>query len=191
MTWKDPATGKEHNFYHTKDFEGDLTTWTASHCKHPKTELRWWLDASKRRALRHQCRLCGAPVGPARPQAEALPSTPNFDTEKHVRYEQARQDAYNAIFRKHVAIQEQEETDFRREHAKYLLSDTWKAKRAKVLERAKGICEGCLERPATQVHHITYDHWQDELLFELVAICRDCHVKAHANDKDGAVEGDD
>jgi hypothetical protein len=29
------------------------------------------------------------------------------------------------------------------------------------------------------VHHLNYDHWKDELLFELVALCFDCHRKVH------------
>lgn len=191
MTWKDPATGKEYGLYHTKEFERDLTEWTDSHCKHPETALRWSLDASKRRALRYQCLLCGALVGPAKRQSEAPPNTQNADPDHNRRYEQGRRDALDAIYRKHAVMQEQEETDFRGQHAKYLQSEAWKTKRAKVLERAKGICEGCLEQRATQVHHLTYEHWQDELLFELVAICRDCHVRAHAKDKDWTGESDD
>jgi 5-methylcytosine-specific restriction endonuclease McrA len=111
--------------------------------------------------------------------------------DKQARFDKARRDAYDAIYRKHAAIQQQEEIDFRAEHAKYLQTDAWKAKRAKVLERAKGICEGCLERPATQVHHVTYEHWKDELLFELVAVCRSCHLKAHVKDESPTAEGDD
>jgi 5-methylcytosine-specific restriction endonuclease McrA len=62
---------------------------------------------------------------------------------------------------------------------KYLQSDDWKAKRGKVLERCDGLCEGCREAPATQVHHLTYNHVGDELLYELVGICDACHERVH------------
>lgn len=41
------------------------------------------------------------------------------------------------------------------------------------------MCEGCLERPATQVHHLHYQRVFDECLFDLVAICDRCHAKCH------------
>lgn len=68
--------------------------------------------------------------------------------------------------------------EWRRQHAEYLLTPRWKHKCDLVKKRAGGLCEGCLEAPATEVHHLTYKHWRDELLFELVALCRDCHERA-------------
>jgi hypothetical protein len=62
---------------------------------------------------------------------------------------------------------------------KYLLTDKWKEIRLKVLERDKYICQGCLVNKATQVHHLTYENVTDELLFQLVSICKPCHEKAH------------
>lgn len=66
----------------------------------------------------------------------------------------------------------------------YLLSEEWKIKRQKVINRCNNICEGCGEKKVTQVHHITYDHIGNELLFELVGLCDDCHSIAH----DGEIE---
>src|SRR5690606_1665469 len=50
------------------------------------------------------------------------------------------------------------------------------------MERAGWICEGCRTRPAEQVHHLTYSHVFDELLFQLVALCEPCHNKAHGHE---------
>ena len=70
----------------------------------------------------------------------------------------------------------------------YLLTPTWRGKRARVLERANGRCEGCGERRATQVHHERYpqgcwpgsDEWiAQEKLFDLIAICAGCHTDVH------------
>lgn len=61
----------------------------------------------------------------------------------------------------------------------YLFSKQWEAKRGLVLKRVNNICEGCGVRVATQVHHCTYAHVGNELLFELVAICSICHDRIH------------
>lgn len=65
------------------------------------------------------------------------------------------------------------------DHDQYLRSPKWKEKRRLVLDRCGGVCEGCRSAGATQVHHLSYENWQDELLWELVAVCDACHHKAH------------
>jgi hypothetical protein len=64
-----------------------------------------------------------------------------------------------------------------RKYESYLQSPQWKRKRAAVLQRAAGRCEACYERKATEVHHSTYQHVFDEPLFDLHAICRECHER--------------
>ena len=73
-------------------------------------------------------------------------------------------------------------------YSAYLLTPVWWAKRAHVLRRAAGRCEGCGDERATQVHHRRYPQgvlpgspeWiAQEKLFNLVAICRDCHEHVH------------
>lgn len=65
-------------------------------------------------------------------------------------------------------------------YEQYLRTPQWLSRRAKVMERANGICEGCMVERATQVHHVTYEHVGDEFLWELRAICRSCHERLHA-----------
>ena len=64
-------------------------------------------------------------------------------------------------------------------YSRYLKSEEWQNLRLKVLARAKHICEGCGEQPATHVHHLTYDRFGNEMLFDLVAVCESCHKKIH------------
>jgi 5-methylcytosine-specific restriction endonuclease McrA len=71
----------------------------------------------------------------------------------------------------------------RKKYQQYLGSQKWRDKRAKVLNRAHHLCEGCGENRATEVHHLTYANAGDELLFELVALCSGCHAKAHSGDR--------
>lgn len=66
----------------------------------------------------------------------------------------------------------------RARYREYLAGESWTRTRAKVLERAEYVCEGCRERRATQVHHLNYDDPRgEEMLFNLVALCADCHDK--------------
>jgi 5-methylcytosine-specific restriction endonuclease McrA len=69
----------------------------------------------------------------------------------------------------------------RERYKQYLQSEAWRRRRELVLRRALGICEGCGQASATEVHHLTYDHVGNEFLWELVAICRDCHERYHVH----------
>jgi hypothetical protein len=74
-------------------------------------------------------------------------------------------------------------TNRREEHQKYLRTSKWKEIRKKVLKRDDYTCQGCLENRATEVHHITYDNWKNEFMFELMSLCRECHSRFHKKDK--------
>jgi 5-methylcytosine-specific restriction endonuclease McrA len=65
----------------------------------------------------------------------------------------------------------------------YLNSPKWKAKRLKVLKKAKFKCQKCREKRATQVHHKTYKRIFNERLSDLQAVCGLCHKKIHKIDK--------
>ena len=68
------------------------------------------------------------------------------------------------------------------EYQQYLQTPAWRLKRDAVMKRDNRLCQGCLKNQATEVHHLTYDRIFDEMLFDLVAICRDCHInKIHKN----------
>jgi len=54
-----------------------------------------------------------------------------------------------------------------------------------VLERDLRLCQGCRQRPATQVHHQTYRRVGREMLFDLVAVCDECHDAIHEGGDEG------
>lgn len=74
---------------------------------------------------------------------------------------------------------EQRKNEFFREYSEYLNSNKWRLKREKVLERDKYLCQACLTRKATQVHHISYEFIYNEPLFDLISVCTECHDKIH------------
>jgi hypothetical protein len=85
------------------------------------------------------------------------------------------------------AIQDQREEDlaeWREDAEEYYRSEPWQRRRRLVMRRCEGLCEGCGVHPATQVHHLTYEHWRSEFLFELVGICERCHAMIHPHMRD-------
>jgi len=67
-------------------------------------------------------------------------------------------------------------------YSEYLQTPEWKDRWRLVMERAKGMCEGCGKSQARQVHHLTYEHAGDEFLWELRAVCHPCHARVHEKD---------
>ena len=65
------------------------------------------------------------------------------------------------------------------EYVAYMNSPKWKKLRTLILQRDRNLCRGCLLQPATEVHHLTYEHVYNELAFELISLCDDCHDRAH------------
>ncbi len=152
-------------------------------CKHLETELREKIVSGGGTQCKHQCLICGAPVGNATKKQEGLPK---WNDALLSEYEQARFNEGAEIQRKHVLLHAAEtkklnerSKDWQAEYASYRRTPAWQEKRTRVLRRANGVCEGCLDAKATVIHHTTYAHMGDELLYELIALCQACHVKAH------------
>lgn len=73
---------------------------------------------------------------------------------------------YHTEWRRNVA---------RKNHQDYLKTMAWQEKREEVLKRDDYLCQACLKKRATQVHHLTYDHFGAEPLFDLISVCGECH----------------
>lgn len=93
-----------------------------------------------------------------------------------------RSKEYEARRIEHEQQRATETAEWQAAYHAHLRSGKWANTRQKVLERASGICEGCGETRATQVHHLTYKNVGHEFLWELVAICRACHERRHGHD---------
>lgn len=60
----------------------------------------------------------------------------------------------------------------------YMHSVAWRLKRSLVLERAQGVCEWCGdESQRLDVHHKSYEHFCQEPLSDLMAVCQKCHPR--------------
>lgn len=73
-------------------------------------------------------------------------------------------------------------------YEEYMQSPVWLEKRRRVMERCRGMCEGCGVRRAVEVHHLRYPRgympgsgqWTvREKLYDLVGLCGRCHREVH------------
>lgn len=97
--------------------------------------------------------------------------------------------------RKNQEIWEQRQREYEAERAArqrewwdwynaYLLSPEWARRRIAVLRRALYWCEACGLRRATQAHHTSYKHVGNEPLWELRAVCDECHDMLTEEDRE-------
>lgn len=162
----------------TNALEADYREWLTRECQHSANALVR-IDASNGAPMyRKQCVKCGLPSGQwiKRHLIADESSVRTVPTDFRARYEDERRKDWRSIQDEHLRRQE---TEGGAKYAIYLQSSAWRDRRAKVLKRAKGLCEGCAEQKATQVHHLNYRHVGNEFLFELVAVCDSCHDSLH------------
>lgn len=57
----------------------------------------------------------------------------------------------------------------------HLNSEAYRAKRLLVRKRAKNVCEWCFLNQGSECHHLTYVRFGDELLTDLLWVCKPCH----------------
>lgn len=66
--------------------------------------------------------------------------------------------------------------EFRQAYARYITSTQWKKLGSAVRARAKGHCERCgIATARLEIHHLTYERFQHELLTDLQGVCQPCH----------------
>lgn len=199
MRVTDPRNGKQAplDMDLQQSWAKDYAEWSRQECEHERQELRRGTNNAGMPVIRMQCEDCGLRIGnPVKrpPNAEELPG---FDDAKHDLHSAKRKAALQKVDQKYAEIQlrrwrgkEDGDSYYRQAHDAYLASAAWKERRRLVKQRANNSCEGCGKAAATEVHHLSYAHWGQEFLFELVALCGDCHDRIHAKgDHEALVEG--
>ncbi len=174
---KDPETGEVLAVEHTREYSRSVLAFNAAECSHPATTPYRVRIANGAVQVRDCCNTCGERVGTAKSQkdkqwVESLPWQPD---ELATTYTSRRHAEREAMLLALAKKQYAERGRLTKGYTEYLASDAWKAKRALVLKRCGGVCEGCGVAPATEVHHRHYDHLFNEFLFELLGLCHDCH----------------
>lgn len=138
--------------------------------------------------IRNQCTSCGDLIGNAISTkttdiSKLKDSSLLFDKERHKKQYDFYQKFIDGFLIKCEEKRQNKDTQWFRWYGEYLRSKEWKNKRQMVLNRDSFICQGCLSKKATQVHHLSYAHVGNEPLFELVSLCENCHNSITEMDK--------
>jgi hypothetical protein len=147
-------------------------------CDHGETELRRRKVKGGQYHYVRQCLECGDAQSQPFAKAKAIElngghEPPDFDDEIKETWERREKESSDLITE---AFGTQA---FFADYGPYLKSEAWAKRRALVMKRAGGTCEGCGEAAAAEVHHRSYKHVGNEFLFELVALCKPCHDRFH------------
>jgi len=71
------------------------------------------------------------------------------------------------------------------EYIEYLKSQDWRDRRKELMSEANWECNQCGEK-ATQLHHISYENLgEEELDYDVIALCTDCHNEIHGKGEYG------
>ena len=131
-------------------------------CPHQRVEIR------RRRfgqyvQYRPQCQVCGAALGESfEPRQVSKPG---------------QVPAWNLRLPRSGALRTRGESARRQNYARYLRSRRWEFLRRLALERDRYTCRRCGDPDAheVEVHHQTYERFEDERLTDLITLCTRCH----------------
>lgn len=131
-------------------------------------------DGSKCFHITMQCDYCGQRLGKWLPRVEHWEELPLFDFIKErsgqeMLINDAKDKRNSERIKRHI------------EYEEYLQSAEWTKTRWLVLDRCHAVCECCLAKEATHVHHRNYDSIYHEYCFDLIGVCKECHERIHNN----------
>lgn len=185
----DPTTIERTDYFITVACENCLEFWEIVDyeecCKESDVILVRFIDEGGKVHVRKQCKNCGKITNNSlpgfTPQQKSL--LPVADKTRRELYQTRKWDLYKLFIDKcrekfnqrHSA----KDTIWWNNYKAYLQSDKWKRKSKKVLERDNHLCQACLDRKATQAHHLSYEFVGHEPLFDLIAVCDQCHEHLH------------
>lgn len=157
-------------------------------CPHVTKELRKQIIADGSTRYVYQCIFCGHSQGQPIKKDKAFELSgdcepPDFDLSIKDNWDYRKKCDHDKIEQDYLRKRQNKDTEFWKGYDAYLKTEEWKEIRKKVLFRAQDICEGCRENHAIHVHHLSYEHVGNEFLFELVAVCKDCHDRIHEKDE--------
>lgn len=150
-------------------------------CNHIGTQLtvRPFSNGSRRA---YQCLRCGTMISNAvtpEDRKKPLGELPAWDETRNTRFNEARS-AANKLAGE-IADEKRKQQRYAKDrqwgdwYNQYLQSGQWRKRRQKVFERDGYRCQACLEKEATEVHHLNYEHCGNEPLFDLISVCHSCH----------------
>jgi hypothetical protein len=127
--------------------------------------------------IRRQCLDCGQSTSNALKHGDFSPdyvaNLPDFDRD-------LQESFWKLPIKEERTDRELEKAEWREKYNNYIKNDPgWLQKRSLVIHREDDRCQGCGLRPIHHIHHLTYANLFNELLYQLVGLCKSCHTKAH------------
>jgi hypothetical protein len=178
MRFENPETGEELQIDFTIGLSEMLSAARPVKCIHDDLIVRARTIQGGGIQIKQQCTICGQPVGNPRRKVD-FPDAPPFDEALLKRNDDEEKRSRWIVAQSYLALRDRGDLEFQQEYQSYLASSEWKRKRSHILKRCRGICEGCMEKQAAEVHHLSYRHFGAEFLFELVGLCNSCHDRIH------------
>ena len=148
-------------------------------CTHDTTSNVKRRNSNGQVVVVEQCLNCGNSLGARKKNSFNLESLELFDPTIGEAWNRNKK-LYREQLAKQSRAEEKEIWDSNYEL--YLNSPDWEDLRQRVLIRDNYLCQGCLSKPATCVHHRSYKSHKElgeAMCFELVAFCQKCHDLCH------------
>jgi len=182
MRVTDHDTGEEFDLDWSDELRAALQRHSEAECVHEVSEIRSTVASNGSIHFRRQCQTCGDLVSQAISKAQVPPGCIPMDQALQSGYRAERRKQHDDIIQTYIRKQKAQGSEWWLKYNAYLKTPEWQEISGKVIKRAGGVCEGCGRARAIQAHHLTYAHVFDEFLFELVAVCKDCHDRLHADE---------
>lgn len=170
-------------------------------CRHtlPRTATLRQRGVGKGVSVYIQCDACGASIGSPLPR-NAFPGWHNLPGWVEGQYEAFNEARLAFRWARTNESLVAHEIDLREQSVSYATrqaeyaewcenSEEWHALRKLIMWRSRGICEACLAKSATVVHHMTYQLGVLPPAWYLRATCDDCHSRLHTAGDDWCVQG--
>lgn len=174
-----------------KTFDEWTSEWYEENCPNHAYDFAYKISETGRIMLYKQCVVCGHKSTSGSLKHSEVPNLKEkiqnneiskFDVDLENSgptwdkyFNEYKKPAMNLLDYKKEKEKKEEKDAWLKEHSEYLHTIEWQRIRQKVLKRDNYLCQGCLEAKATEVHHITYANWKNELMFELMSVCYNCH----------------
>ncbi len=142
-------------------------------CKCEDMQYVYKFSYNGKRLYYHQCLMCGryreiTDLGELH-DIQGVSKLFNFELIK------AYKDKLQSMYEEYS---NRSKSDWRQVYNEYIKTPKWREKRTIILMRDYNTCQGCGQN-ATEVHHLDYAHLGEELNFELIAVCKTCHLRLH------------
>jgi hypothetical protein len=180
----DPETGETIQYQWTPELTAEIDKLYKDSCKHPNKRTVRRIISGGNIIIQDECVECLTLCGSSQRRKPGWEKLPLHDAKTRSRYERAEEQLKEDAVLYHARKQQIASAKFQYEYEEYRKGAVWKRARDAVMQRDKFTCQGCGANPATEVHHKSYHayrHAKRELLFDLVALCRDCHKLCHAD----------